>query len=310
MKTYNYIIGSGLVALLCRKILGDSWRIVPLGPSKFYSGNVPALGDDFIVYDEVVSGLLREWNLNTIPIMFKRPFSAGGQLLYAQTFISDYLSRMGLPDNPVVRNSLKSDVTVYPFSCLQLWKMLVSEFLVEIRQFFTEHNAKGISKIADGKMFFNSDDGVKQIEYGKIISTVPNFVLSDLLNIRDDNRYGDLYFYYVNSDQIDIDKADQVLVCDDVIPFHRCTKIKNNHLIEVLDVYHENPMRVFAPTFGNNFDIIKTHYIEKGYPYPGSVNEQFLAANNIEVVGSLAQCDPLMDISSCIKRIVRLSKNV
>ncbi len=312
MKTYNYILGSGLVALLCRKILGDTWRIVPLGPSKFYSTNVPAFGDDFLVYDEVVSDIVKEWNLSVVPLMYKRPFSVGGQLMYAQTFITDYLARMGLEDNPHTRQSLKTDVMVYPFSCLQLWKRLVAEYLGEIRQFFADHKAKGISRISDNKMWFGSDNGVEiPIEYNQIISTVPNHLLSKFLNIRDPNKYGDLYFYFVNSSQIDIDNADQVLVCDDVIPFHRCTKIKNNHLIEVLDIYHEHPQQVFAPIFGNNFDILKTGYIEKGYPYPGQVNSTILKANNIEVIGSLAQCDPLMDMSSCIKRIANLvNKNV
>lgn len=311
MKNYNYILGSGLVALLCRKILGDTWRIVPLGPSKFYSSNVPALGDDFLVYDDIVADLAKEWNLNVVPMMYKRPFSVGGQLMYAQTFIADYLNRMGLPDNPIVRNSLKPDVMVFQFSCLQLWRKLVNEFIGEIKQFFADNEAKGISRIKDGKMWFSTSNGVeKPIEYNKIISTVPNFVLCDLLKVKDPNKYGDLYFYFIESAKIDIDKADQVLICDSVIPFHRCTKIKNRFLIEVLDEYHENPMQVFSAVFGNNFDILKAAYVEKGYPYPGDVNQKFLDTLNIDVVGSLAQCDPLMDMSSCIKRIIRMSKNV
>ena len=308
MKKSNYILGSGLVALLCRKILGDSWKIVPLGPSKFYSTGVPALGDDFLVHDLAVSDILKDFGLDTIPMMYKRPFSMGGQLLYNQAFISSYLSRMGLPDNPLVRGSLKTDFMVYQFSCLQLWKKLVDEFVGEIRQFFANNKSKGISAIKDGVMYFKSQDGGEvPIEYDNIISTVPDHVLCDLLKINCDNRFGDLYFYFIGSSAIDIEKADQVLVCDDVIPFHRCTKIRNNHLIEVLDMYHENPMRVFAPIFGNNHDIIKTSYIEKGYPYPGKVDYEFLKSKNIEVIGSLAQCDPLMDMSSCIKRIVNMA---
>ena len=43
----NYILGSGIVGLTARHILGADWQVVPFYKSRFFSSN-PPLDDNFL----------------------------------------------------------------------------------------------------------------------------------------------------------------------------------------------------------------------------------------------------------------------
>jgi len=310
--SYNYILGSGLVALLCRKVLGPDWKIIPLGPSRFYSQGVPAWGDDFIVYDDKLKDFFDDWGFDTLPLFFNRPLSAGGTLVYNDVFLNDYLNRLEISDDPIARQYFKTDFTVFGFSCIQLWNKLIKELLPDIKSFYQKHkNSRGIETIRDHKISIKTDHGYSYIEYDNLISTVPYHVLSDMAGIEDNNLYDDIYYYYIEDDSLDIEKANQVLVCDAQIPFHKCTKINNKrYLIEIIGDYYENIYEVLFPVLGGTFEIKTANLIRKGFSTTSLMNDEWLSNNNVTTIGSLAQCDPLMDIGSCLKRTIKVQKGI
>lgn len=302
------ILGSGLVALICRKILGSDWKIIPIGPSRFYAQGVPALGDDFVIYDDSTADLVRSWNVSNqnIPILYKRPLSISGELLYNNTFIEGYLEKIGVEPTTQAIDYYKSDFTVFPFSCVQLHKKLLAEFIDEIRGFYPQHKgAKKIAAINDHEIIIDNGD---RIEYDQMISTIPYEALAQMLNIPAPKCYADSFFYLIRDDNIDLEGADQALVEDLTIPFHKCTKInKNTYLLESLE-YHEDIYNALNPVLGSAFDILDAKIVKNCHVVNGPINIPVLEQNGIICVGSHAQCDHMIDIGSVIKRVLNLLK--
>lgn len=302
MNTSNYILGSGLVSLLCRKILGDKWKIIPFGPSRFYSTEVPAWGDDFIIYGEKPKQIFDEWNLKTVPLIFNRGFNISGNILYNNSFIQNYFSKIQYEENPLYKDYFKTTFMVFPFSCIQLWTKLIREYITEIKAFYD--NKPKISSIKDHKIILSNNE---IIEYDNLISTIPYNILCKYMNINYECKNKDIYYYFINDTKTDLEKANQLLICDEIVPFHKCTKISTDkYLIEIIDKYFDNIYETLYSILGHEFDIIKANSIAKAHVVPDIIDNDILKINNITCIGSYAQCDPLMDISSCINRIYKL----
>jgi len=301
------IIGSGLVALICRKILGSDWQILPLAPSRFYSRGVPALGDDFVTYDQSVLEIIKNWGLNTSPLFYKRPYSISGSLLYNDSFADRYFDRIGIDANPQTIDYYKNTFTVFQFSCLQLWSALLREFINEIKMFQEEHpNVKTINRIADHTITLSSGE---ILEYKEAISTVPYYALCKWTGMLFNGRMDHTYQYFIKDDNIDLEGANQALICDEEIPFHKCTKISHNkYLLEVIGHYYDNFQDELGKIIGYEFEILSGAIIENGHVFPHKIDIGYLNDQHITCIGSYAQCDPLIDIGSVIKRTHNLLK--
>ena len=304
-KISKVILGSGLSSLICKRALGESASIIPLGPSRFYSSGVPGWGDDFVTYDESIADIFKDWGLNISPLLYKRPLSFAGELTYGDQFKINYLERIGLSSHPIANSYFKTNFSVFSFSCIQLWSKLIGTSISDIKSFYNCHkDVKRIISIKDHIITFNNGD---TIEYDKLISTVPYYVLCKYLGIEDTNRYQDVYYYFIGDSNINIDNADQVLVCDPNIPFHKCTKISNStFLFEIIGEYYEDIYNILSSIIGNSFEIIKANLVQSGHVLPGSVNNNILKENDIVCIGSYAQCDPLIDIGAVLKRLKNL----
>jgi hypothetical protein len=302
---YKYILGSGLVSLICRKILGNDWKIIPIGPSRFYSYGVPAYGDDFVTYDAKVLEIIESWGIKTSPPLFyKRPFSFSGSLMYNDTFAENYLDKIGIQSNPQVIDYFKTNFTVFPFSCIQLWNKLLQEYISEINDFHKKHeNIKNIVSIKDHNILLDNGD---IIEYDNLISTIPYNALCEMLNISNHSSFVDTYYYYISDNDLDLEDANQVLVCDNEIPFHKCSKISPNRYVLEVHEYIEEIYNSLMPIIGSSFNIIDAKMISNSHVIGGFINNDVLNINDIICVGSYAQCDPLIDISSVIKRMHNL----
>ena len=75
----NAILGSGLIGMLARDILGDGWTLIPVGRSRFYSFQ-PALADNYIAIDETINEYMKRFTF--LPLIHKTAFSLGGELTY------------------------------------------------------------------------------------------------------------------------------------------------------------------------------------------------------------------------------------
>jgi hypothetical protein len=298
----KYILGSGIVALACKKILGNEWEIIPFKPSRFYSTGVPAWGDDFIVYNNDVLEIIKDWGIDKVPLIFKRPISFGGQLVYNNVFVGEYLDKIGIDKNELIIDYFKTDYMVFNFSCLQMWNYLLKHSINEIKSFFAKYNKCKSINIKDHKILINNNDIITEIEYDKIISTIPFNTLSKIMNLGLKTESKDVYHYYIYDESINIENANQVLIADQNIPFHKCTKIKHKHyLFESLE-YLDNPYDIMKMMLGDKFDIIKVNMIENGHPKKHDIPK----IENITCIGRNAQSDPLMDIGSCLRRIYNL----
>lgn len=303
------ILGSGLVALVARKILGSDWTIIPISPSRFYASGVPALGDDFIVYDEEILDIVDDWGIKSSPpFFFKRPYSISGSLLYNSMFSDRYFNKIGLEETPLLKDYYKQNFMVFPFSCVQLWRLLLSEFVGEIKQFDINHKGnKTIKLIKDHQIVLTNGD---VIEYDEMISTIPYYSLCKLTNAEFNGKFQDTYYYFLKDDTIDLEGANQVLVCDSDIPFHKCTKIsRDRYLFEIIDTYYDDIQAEFTKIIGGNFEILSAAMVENGHVLPYKLDQNMLSDNGIICVGSHAQCDPLIDLGSAIKRIKNLLKS-
>lgn len=307
-KSKKYILGSGLISLACRKILGPDWNIIPLGPSRFFTEQI-TWGDNYLNYDNIVADLIKGWPFDMVPTFYKRPFSYGGQLIYNSTFIENFLNKSGIDVNPVSLQYFKTDFTAFNFSTSALWKYLVTQNLDNIKSFYSQHqNVKGIESIKNNTIQFKTVDGQNiNLEYDQLISTIPYNPLAEMLGLPNRVENIPCYYYVISDNKIDIEKANQVLVCDNVIPFNKCTKIKRgSYLIEVYNEYYEKPFDVFKAVFGDSFEILKSHFIADAIPKFYKIDEKYFSDNNIILIGSNAQCDPLMDVASCLKRVGKL----
>jgi len=301
------IIGSGLTSLICRKILGNNWEIIPFSPSRFYSRGVPALGDDFVVYDTSVLEIIKDWGLNTSPLFYKRPYSISGSLLYNDSFADRYFNKIGIDSNPLTLDYYKTNFTVFGFSCIQMWNLLVREFISEIKMFQSKYpNAKTIKRINDHTITLNSGE---VIEYESAVSTVPYHALCQWSGLPFNGMMDNTYQYFIYDKNIDLESANQALVCDEEIPFHKCTKIsKNRYLFEIIGNYYENIYEELGRIIGYEFEIISGSMVENGHIFSSKMDKQYLEHNDITCIGSYAQCDPLIDIGSAIKRTHNLLK--
>jgi hypothetical protein len=306
----KFIIGSGLTAFIARHVLGPEWQILPFGPSRFYSTGVPAYGDDFIISDKTVMGFMNDLGLNTSPIFFNRPINVAGNLLSNDIYISQYLEKVGIPVDKLTLDYYKTDFTVYGTSCLQLWNKLCGMYKNEVVEFMNGHpNSSGVSKISENEITVSDKDGTNfHLEYTDIISTIPYNVLADMCGLQDTSGFKDVYYYYVQSNSIDIGKADQVLISDQEIPFHKCTRIRNNKfLFEIIGEYIEDIYPIMGLMLGRDFDIDHAHVINNAFVNKSVIDNSKLDELNITCIGSYAECDPLMDVSSSVKKLIRLS---
>lgn len=304
----NIILGSGLVSLICKKLITNS-EILPLGPSRFYSQGVPGWGDDFIVYNEQINSAIINLGCNLQPLFFKRPINIAGNLLYNSNFLEHYLNKIGLNSDSKALEYYKTNFMVYSFSCIQLWEKLKRQLIGDIKSFYDKHaQAKKILLIKDHEIFLDNGD---VIEYDNLISTVPYYVLCRYLKIEDNNDYEDIYYYYIKDNKIDIENANQVLICDVEIPFNKCTKISNNkYMLEIIGNYYDDIYNALYPILGGDFEILKAHMVEKGHIYGGAVDQKTLNDNDIFCIGSYAQCDPLINLGNDIQRIMTMMNKI
>ena len=168
-------------------------------------------------------------------------------------------------------------------------------------------HAKTVKHIANHEIILDSDE---VIEYENIISTIPYYALTEMLKIPNTGKFTDSYYYYVQDDSIDIESANQVLICDPEVAFHKCTKLsRNKYVFEIIDNYVEDIQVELSRVIGSGFEILSGAMVEHGHIHKSPIADTYLEEQNITCIGSYAQCDPLIDIGSVIKRTHNLLKS-
>lgn len=304
----NLILGSGLIGNLARKILDKSWEWAPFKRSRYFSFEIP-FADNFVVFDKTVDDFMRQFG-NQTPIFYKRPISYQGMLMYQDLPISQdpYLRKLygdGVP--PLANTLLKSTFTIYPMSALELHKTLERQHETSIKpavQKFGEIveidlNTKVITCL------HKQLGQVTKLEYDKIVSTIPLNALYRLCKLSDSSlKAKAICYYHIATDAVDLEGAEQALVADLDIKFFNVYQTKKHHFIFCTFDPLENPLQYFGGILNYKIDILEARRIEDALPISTKPDLSFLESKGITCVGSNAQWDDFMDVSSCLKRLL------
>lgn len=308
----KYIIGSGLVGLLAKMILGDEWQLIPQKRSRYYTFD-PILADNFIVreegdVDETIKSFSPLAGMGSI-IYYKRAFSLAGQLLYKENdmTVGPYLAKIYGDKTPTLAPKLiQTGFWVYSLTAKALHDGLLKLHIEEIKK--NPYEALSID-LRERKMIIRNISGTdpQKIEFDKIVSTVPLDVLYRWCGINDQLESRSICYYHIRTKKVDLEKADQALVCDDSIDFFKVTRTKNvnEYLFWTFDQI-ENPHSYFGMFLNYDLDILDAFRIEGALPLGDPPDLKGLESAGIHCVGSNAQWDDFMDVSSCIKRLTRL----
>lgn len=298
------ILGSGLIGLLARKILGPSYKIVPFGKSRFYSFN-PALQDNYLAVNDRYGDIVKEYCSSDRLFNYKVAWSVGGQLLsnYDDGLCEDWLKKTnphGVPGHlkSVIKNRLQFEV--YDIRLNQLYSKLQEEFKSEIEAGLQIGDPR---KIVDGTIQFQRSS----IDYETIISTIPLPELNKLLSKNEHLPSTDVHFLHVQSGKIDLEGFSQVLVTDSHIDFFKVTALAPNRYLFYFHKDMRDPGLYLLHIIGQDFDILEGTSISNAIPGGELIKHQKLNDIGIVPIGASAEWDAAVDAGSAILRILNFA---
>lgn len=300
----KFILGSGVVGLLARHILGPEWKIIPFKRSRFYSYN-PALADDYIVVAPGIAEILAELNFIPQNRRYVRAFSYNGELIFSeQSFVKSFYNQKVFGDNthPAADKLTKTDFYTFNTSVGDLYVRLLDTYKAEIQTGADQYGDVEHIDAHNRVIQTNSSN----INYDKIVSTIPLDALT---------RYGgqpldlpslDVWYYLVKAPTLNFEGAFDVLVADKPFDFFKVT-----HVAPQTYLFHclrdlGNPRQYLAAFLNNNVEIKNQTQIIKAIPTGSPPSLDFLTNINIFPVGCHGQWDAFMDVSSSINRILKL----
>lgn len=299
----KYILGSGVTGLLARHILGDSWKIIPFGRSRFYSTR-PVLGDNFIVRSDNMDQVLQELEFMPRTYKFTRAFSIAGQLIFSeQSFAkNEYLDKVfGDNTHPAAHLLTKMEYNVYRASTLEVYLNLLTKYTGEIRKSVSEY----------GKVIGISDHHIKtdkaDLEFDRIVSAIPLDALLLFAGKVADMPARDIWYYHVRTPSINLEGASEALVADKPFDFFKVTHVgPNEYLFHCLrDLV--NPEQYLAAFLGSKLELLNQTSVAKALPTGMPPDLKDLEAGGVYPAGDHAQWDAFMDVSSCVNRLRKIS---
>lgn len=297
----RYILGSGLVALLARDILGSDWQILPFYKSRFFTFN-PSLADNFIVYNDEIDMYIKKnyGKLERYP--YRCGFSVNGQIFkdFDRGICEDWVNSFcGVKSPGHLPSYMKHNMSfdVYDIKANELYISLMNKYASEINAGI---GLGQLVSIRDNCLVFKSN----KIDYEKIINTLPLNALCSFMGLEHNLASKDAHFIHLYSEHLDFEGYNQLLVVDNNIPFYKVSNIAKNRYLFYFSEEVVNPGEFFM-AFIKDFDIIDGTSM-KDYITLGDLPKlDIFESNNIFNVGSYAQWDMCMDLGSCIARVLK-----
>lgn len=303
----NVIFGSGIVGLLARLILGPDWKVVPFHRSRFFSWN-PALDDNFIIHDDEILPFIKE----LAPVIgqpriypYKRSWSIGGELYnkYDSGLCHDWLHKIfgvNAPPQASVYMKDRMDLFVYDIRVNQLYFDLVNSHLELLK---SESDKGMVTEIGPHYFIRNG----KREDFDKAVSTIPLNALFKLMNITNELKAKSLHYVHLETQELDFEGANQLLVVDKIFDFWKVTNVAPNRY---LLYFHNDAINygAYLMNFIKKFEILDGTAIENAIPIGPMPNLSNLEQQaGIFCVGSYAQWDWCADVGSNILRLLRYS---
>lgn len=300
----NVILGSGIVGLLAKAILGDSWKVIPFYKSRFFSFN-PALDDNFIISDDEIDPFVKQL-MGKMPAKFNynKAWSIQGQLYPAfdEGICGDWLANIfgqQVPAHAVAYHKDRMTFNVYDIRLNEIYKSLVSQYMPTL----TEEAKKGkVTKISDHKIFREND----VVEYDQIVSTIPLNTLCGLMDYNAKLESKPIHYIHLATKDLDFEGYNQVMVADAAFGFYKAANIAPGRFLVYCQEEIPDPGAYFM-AFMKSFDIIDGTSIDNAIPLGDIPKLDAIEKQDIFCVGSYAQWDWCADVGSNIKRLVRFA---
>lgn len=298
------ILGSGLIGLLARKILGPSYKLVPFAKSRFYSYN-PALQDNYLTYNERYYDIIKPYLTSMHRHPYKVAWSIGGMLhnSYDDGLCQDWLAKVfGKHVPPHSSAVLKSRFSfeVCDIRLNQLYGILMKEYEEEIQKSLAFGEPIGIK---DGSIQFAK----ASIDYETIISTIPLDILGRLLGTPFNLPATDLHYLHVQTNKLDFEGHHQTLVVDPIFDFYKVTAVAPNRYLFYFHKPQENPGIYLLSIIGQDFDILEGTSIARALPGGQQPDLSGLEEIGIFPIGATAQWDWCLDAGSAMLRILNFA---
>ena len=302
----NVIFGSGIVGLLARMMLGDSWTVVPFYKSRFFSFN-PALDDNFIITDEVLDPFIKDLQKVLAPkkYVYTRAWSVQGQLVkkWDEALCKAWLIKVfgnEIPPQAEPYLMARMNLTVYDIRVNLLYQSLQNMYMKEL----VEESKKGsVTEIGD---HYFIRGGIRH-EFDHAVNTIPLDTLLKLSNLEVELQAKTVHYFHIETDALDFEGMNQVLVVDKEISFFKVSNVAPNRYLIYAHEEIPNP-GVYFMAFMGNFEILDGTTLENVIPLGTMPKLKILEKYGIFSVGSYAQWDWCMDVGSCILRTLRYSE--
>lgn len=304
----NFILGSGLIGMLAKAMLGPSWQLIPFYRSRFFSFN-PALDDNFIIYDPATADFFDDVckEFGGVPSgtpMYRRSWSVGGQLVndWNPELCRSWLAKIfgsDVPSQSLAYYTNRMNLLIYRLRSNVLYNNLINRFKSEI----SAGTELGVPiEITDHTIRFKD----KTVEYDNILSTIPLTSMCKLMNIEADYKALDLHYFHVETNDLDFEGNSQVMVVDDFFSFYKVSAIAPSRYLFYFNREVQNP-GVYFMSFLKKFDILDCTTLKEALPV-GEQHKDSLFNMNVYTVGSNAQWDWCMDVGSCVLRLQRYAQ--
>lgn len=297
----KFILGSGLVGIIAKEILGNDWEIIPQGRSRYYSFD-PALADNYIVSTDSVRQII---NIGSEIKPFRRAFSLGGSLLWDSHdwILEMYSQKLYGQSNSIFKKVFRTSIETFGLKGNDLYKILMNKHIQEIKK----SNAKygQVIEIRDGHIITTTG----KFPYTKILSTIPLDALCKFLKVQMELKARDIWVYKIETDQLDFEGANEVLVLDQIFDFYKCIKLSQFEYQFFCLNEVKTPLEYFGAFTNNrlNFHSLDATRVASAIPMTDMPPDlAWLKDYNIECMGSNALWDDMVDISTCILRILKM----
>lgn len=297
------ILGSGVVGLAARLILGDEWTVIPFGRSRFYSFK-PPLDDNWVSHDGRLDQFMIDLGLPITPVWMSRAYSLGGELMredkngelalawLSKVFGNDY------PEHAPAYLATRTGFFVYDqVRANAIYLALQAKYQQEL----VAEAAKGaLTEVGD---HYIVSGGVRK-DFDKCVSTIPLNVLLRLMGQSGRVRHKPSYCIHMITPDLDFEGCTQVMVVDRMFSFYKSTILSKNRYLFHCHEDIPNPGSYFMPIL-RDFDLVDGAVIHDAIPIGPMPDLSDLEAHDVFSVGAYAQHDFCSDLGSNFLRLIK-----
>lgn len=300
----NVIFGSGIVGLLARVILGDSWTVVPFYRSRFFSFN-PALDDNFIICDDALDPFIQDLMGPTQRFVYNRAWSVQGELYkkWDAGLCRDWCAKIfgtQVPPQTEPYMMERMNLFVYDIRVNQLYDRLQQTYIEELK---AEASKGQVTEVGDHYFIRN---GVRT-DFDNCVSTIPLDSLLTLMGQQPNLQARNVHYLHIQTDHLDFEGMNQALVTDQIFSFYKATNVAPKRFLIYCHEDIPNP-GIYFMSFIPKFDILDGTSIENVIPMGPIPKLDAVENRGIFCVGSSAQWDWCADVGSNILRLLRYSQ--